>query len=243
MNGLPYYKAYPRDFLDGTIGMTLELKGAYRLVLDLIYMGGGALVDDARFIAGHLGCSVRAWNGYRKDLIMRGKISVENEIISNFRADKEMIITRSFQDKQRENASEPRKNKDLPLAVVKPKDSHTESETDKKETKGKNFGDFEAFWAVTPKKVGKYKAHAAYLKAVEKTDAGVLLDAMRAYAASRAGQDDQYTAHPATWLNAGRWNDAPPAPSKPKLPEHGDTRYKGEQRQTYRVTDGWVNEY
>ncbi|MFK5283859.1 DUF1376 domain-containing protein, partial [Lacticaseibacillus paracasei] len=56
MNGLPYYKAYPRDFIEGTIGMPFELKGAYRLLLDLIYMQGGRLPDDAKYISGLLGC-------------------------------------------------------------------------------------------------------------------------------------------------------------------------------------------
>jgi len=37
--------------------------------------------------------------------------------------------------------------------------------------KEKNIGDFDAFWSATPKKVGKDKAQAAYLKALEKTDA------------------------------------------------------------------------
>ncbi len=63
MNGLPYYPRYPRDFFDGTNGMSFELKGAYSLLLDLIYMCGGKLYDEPRFIAGHLNCSVRAWGG------------------------------------------------------------------------------------------------------------------------------------------------------------------------------------
>ncbi|MBC8717497.1 hypothetical protein [Ochrobactrum sp. Marseille-Q0166] len=42
-------KPYPRDFIEGTIGMSFELKAAYRLVLDLIYMQGGNLPDDARY--------------------------------------------------------------------------------------------------------------------------------------------------------------------------------------------------
>jgi hypothetical protein len=75
MNGLPYYKAYPRDFMEGTVGMRFELKAAYRLALDLIYMHGGTLPDDARYVAGALGCSVRAWNGYRAELIAMGKLT------------------------------------------------------------------------------------------------------------------------------------------------------------------------
>jgi len=130
MNGLPYYPRYPRDFFDGTNGMSFELKGAYAMLLDLIYMCGGQLYDEPRFIAGHMNCSVRAWGGYRAALIERGKITVKDGIISNFRADKELIIQRSFQDKQRINGSQPKKNKGLPEATAEPKASHTDTHTD-----------------------------------------------------------------------------------------------------------------
>ena len=131
MNGLPYYKAYPRDFFEGTVGFSFELKAAYRLVLDLIYQHGGALPDDARHIAGQLGCSVRAWNSYKAALIDAGKISADLGIISNFRADKELESLGSFREKQRQNASKPRKNKGLTAAVALPKGSHTDTDTDK----------------------------------------------------------------------------------------------------------------
>lgn len=113
MNGLPYYKAYPRDFLEGTAGLPFEVKAAFRLVLDLIYMHGGNLPDDRRYISGQLGCSVRKWSGIRLALIEAGKITVENDIISNFRADNLMIISRKYQDKQRENRSRSNKINDL----------------------------------------------------------------------------------------------------------------------------------
>lgn len=133
MNGLPYYKRYPRDFIDGTAGMAFELKGAYSLLLDLIYMQGGRLPDDPRYIAGLLGCSVRAWKGYREQLVSAGKILCETGIISNFRADKELIISGSFQEKQRENGSKPKKNNDLGEPVAKPKSNHTDTDTYKKD--------------------------------------------------------------------------------------------------------------
>jgi hypothetical protein len=34
---------------------------------------------------------------------------------------------------------------------------------------------------------------------------------MRRYAAERTGQNQQYTLHPATWLNKRRWEDEAPA--------------------------------
>lgn len=130
MNGLPYYKAYPRDFFDGTVGMEFEAKAAYRLLLDLIYQHGGRLADDPRFIAGQLGCSVRKWNSLRSDIIKAGKITALDGIISNFRADKELIILKLLQDKNRENRSRPNKNKDLRNSVVSPKTNHTDTDTD-----------------------------------------------------------------------------------------------------------------
>lgn len=124
MNGLPYYKAYPRDFIEGTIGMSFELKGAYRLVLDFIYMQGGNLPDDPRYISGLLGCSVRKWKSIRNALIEAGKIRVSGEFLTNERAVFELETLAKLQDKQAENASGPRKNKDL----EKPPLSHTEPE-------------------------------------------------------------------------------------------------------------------
>jgi len=123
MNGLPYYRAYPRDFLEGTVGLPFEVKCAYRVILDLIYLQNGRLPDDARYIAGQLGCSVRKWTAIREALIEASKITAEGGIISNFRADNEIETSRKFQDKQRENASNPKKNKGLP----EPKESHTSS--------------------------------------------------------------------------------------------------------------------
>lgn len=133
MNGLPYYKAYPRDFLDGTAGMEFEVKGAYRILLDLIYMHGGRLVDDPRFIAGHMGCSVKKWNGLRAAVIATGKIVVSGGYLGNLRADKELDSLKSFSDKQRENARQPRKNKSLEKATAEPRLSHTDTDTDKKQ--------------------------------------------------------------------------------------------------------------
>lgn len=126
MNGLPYYKAYPRDFIEGTIGMDFELKGAYRLVLDLIYMQGGNLPDDARYISGLLGCAVRRWKTIREELLARGKLEVVGDCLTNKRADKELEILRKFQSKQRENRARPNKNKDL----QSPPSDHTEPEAE-----------------------------------------------------------------------------------------------------------------
>lgn len=131
---LPYYKKYPRDFIEGTIGMSLELKGAYALILDLIYMQDGTLPDDARYISGLLGCTVKKWNIIRSTLIETNKIYVSGEFLANYRADKERETLRKFQQNQSEKASQPRKNNDLPQAVAMPARVKPEPEPNKDTT-------------------------------------------------------------------------------------------------------------
>ena len=128
MNGLPYYKRYPRDFIEGTVGMPFELKGAYAIVLDLIYLQRGKLPDDPHYISGVLGCSVRKWNQLRKQLIDSGKIVSENEIISNKRADKEEIILRKYSEQQAKKGRITKKNNDLRKSGEKPRLSQPEPE-------------------------------------------------------------------------------------------------------------------
>ena len=113
MNGLPYYKRFPRDFMEGTIGMPFDLKGAYALVLDLIYMQGGRLPDDARYIAGHLGCTTKAWTGYRAKLIEMGKLHLNGTHLTNNRADAELETLAKLSATQREKRLGKSKNKDL----------------------------------------------------------------------------------------------------------------------------------
>lgn len=234
MNGLPYYKAYPRDFIEGTIGMPFELKGAYRLLLDLIYMQGGRLPDDAKYISGLLGCSVRAWNKYRSDLIASGKIQADLGIISNFRADKELESLTSLQEKQREKASKPRKNNVLPLAVAQPKPSHTESDTEpylfgsNEPHKARVLSDkdsgFERFWAVYPLKKAKAAAEKNWLKAIKKTDPEIIIAAAAKYAQSR-DVSRGFVKYAQGWLTDERWNDSPE-----ELPIEPERHYGGHRR-------------
>lgn len=70
--------------------------------------------------------------------------------------------------------------------------------------------DFTAWYAIYPKHVGRGAAVNSYAKA-RKNGATVeeLIAGARRYAAERKGQEPQYTAAPATWLNQERWTDDP----------------------------------
>lgn len=89
MSERPFYKRYPSDFIAGTIGLSLEEKGAYSLILDLLYDRWSPIPDDPRYIAGVCGVSVRRWNAIRSKLIEAGKIIIHDGHIDNHRAEKE----------------------------------------------------------------------------------------------------------------------------------------------------------
>lgn len=94
MSRLNWHPRYHRAFLEGTQRLSLEERGCYTTILDLIYDRGGPIPDDARWLAGWMNCSVRKWNVIRSALIAAGKIIIEGEgddaVIRNERADVEI---------------------------------------------------------------------------------------------------------------------------------------------------------
>lgn len=74
---------------------------------------------------------------------------------------------------------------------------------------------FAELWQIWPRKVDKGHARMAYRRAIKKIDRAAILAGAKAYAATRAGQDQKYTVHLATWLNGERWADEQPAPPVP----------------------------
>jgi len=67
---------------------------------------------------------------------------------------------------------------------------------------------FEVFWQVYPRRVGKKAAYGAWKQAICETDAGLIIAAAERYAHD-PNREDQFTAHPQTWLRQGRWDDEP----------------------------------
>jgi hypothetical protein len=74
-------------------------------------------------------------------------------------------------------------------------------------------GEFDSWWKLYPRKVGKAEAAKVFPKvlakiATERCDAfDWLCEVTRVFAESPAGNAGKYTPHPASWLNAGRYDD------------------------------------
>lgn len=89
-------------------------------------------------------------------------------------------------------------------------ESESISESESEKRADAKTDDFDAFWAVYPRKVGKGDAKKAFAKV--KAPVSVLIAAVNTQKQSQQWLKDngQYIPNPATWLNQGRWEDELP---------------------------------
>lgn len=67
---------------------------------------------------------------------------------------------------------------------------------------------FQRFYQVYPRHVAKGAALRAWAKAVKVAAPDIIIAGAERYR-DDPNREDAYTAHPATWLNGGRWDDDP----------------------------------
>jgi uncharacterized protein YdaU (DUF1376 family) len=90
MGDIRWYKRDPDAALSGMSMLTLEERGAYNTILDLIYSREGNLPDDERTIVRWMGGNVRTWRRIRRRLIELGKLYVHGGMLHNGRSDREI---------------------------------------------------------------------------------------------------------------------------------------------------------
>ncbi|WP_454888682.1 DUF1376 domain-containing protein [Sphingobium indicum] len=86
MSANHWHKRYHSDALTGFMSLTLEERGAFQTILDLIYDRGGPITNNDRLLAGYMGVSLRKWAAIRDALTSKGKIAIEDGHITNRRA-------------------------------------------------------------------------------------------------------------------------------------------------------------
>jgi hypothetical protein len=127
-----------------------------------------------------------------------------------------------FRDAKREQRS--KKCADSPAASNSVKDSPTnstqaEAEAEAEEQKpsrakaarGKPSAECLTLYQAYPRHVAPAAAYRAIGKALQVKPFDYLIAAVNRYSKSVQGTDPQYIAHPATWFNAGRYDDEPSA--------------------------------
>lgn len=105
---------------------------------------------------------------------------------------------------------------------------------------------FDDFWAVYPRRVGKGQAQKSWDRAVNKLKImpSVIIGGAKRYAAEKKGSDQQYIAHPSTWLNGQRWLDEAGAaePEEPTFaPDAGKVAVLQANKRARELRDQLVN--
>lgn len=221
-----WFRFFPSKFMAGTRGLSANEVKVYISLLCRIYESNGPVANDPEVLATY--CEVRPSSfGKALDRLVRlGKLYLtDDDHLGNTTSDEEISRRASRSEiakRAAEKSAEKRQGKQRrPRADAKQTLSYIEEE--KEEERDTNVSlprakradlvpvsDFEAFWSLYPRKVGKGAAEKAYAKAVKLTTPDVLSEAAQALAAERNGKDPQYTPHPATWLNQRRWEDVKP---------------------------------
>jgi hypothetical protein len=98
---------------------------------------------------------------------------------------------------------------------------------------------FDEFWRTYPRRVGKDAAKKAWGQAAKRADVACILAGARRFAED-PNREPQFTAHPATWLNQGRWDDDP---LPPRVNGHAKPSTTDERvRQGLDLTAKYLNE-
>lgn len=82
--------------------------------------------------------------------------------------------------------------------------------------------DFDQWWSLYPRKVGKDAARRAYAKAVKRAAPAVIYEGLWLQLGALGMMnkpDGDYRPHPSTWLNRGSWEDRPEDVARPAMPQ------------------------
>ncbi|MBB3947070.1 uncharacterized protein YdaU (DUF1376 family) [Rhizobium skierniewicense] len=116
---MPYHRRYHGDALQGYRKLTLEQRGAYTTILDLIYDEAGPIERNERWLAGELNCSLRKAKALLDELIALRKIFITaGGKLSNHRAETEIQNSLNISRKRAENGSKRKDNQ--PVEREKP---------------------------------------------------------------------------------------------------------------------------
>lgn len=235
---LPYFRLYPTDYEAKTSHLTILEDGAYSRLLRLCWMTPGcSLPDDEEWIMRRVRArtpeEVEAVKLVLTEYFSREKQRVFNKrILEEYQHSSSRHAAASKNGKKggRPAKSPKTKEKDESYGLANEKLTGKLKKANQNQNQNHNNpqtpkGDFDAFWDLCPRKVGKAAARKSYDKAVKTVDPQKIADAMQAFAKSQAGKDPQYIPHPSTWLNAGRWDDDVQSDGGNRVsdhPEHGD---------------------
>jgi Protein of unknown function (DUF1376) len=236
-----FYRRDPAKALSGMVGLTLEERGVYNTVLDLLYSTWRPLEDDRAFIAGWCGAAPQKVNPIIRRLIEKGRLIAFEEAGRSYLSDsafeaeratvKGISETRSGRGKVGEKSEEvgQKSEKDTTSSIENTENQKVVALDKKREEKkespkppgGLFDSDFDYFWAAYPKKVAKPSAIKAFAKASKRKPVSDMVAAIERQKTSDRWRRG-FVKDPATWLNNDGWDDQlegmEPSPDGPLEP-------------------------
>ena len=212
---------YWGDYFGDTMHLTTEEHGAYLLLLGIYWRRAKPLPDDDRWLASVTKMTTKKWKMVRPNIIEFFDI-LDGHLIHK-RVEKEILKSSGRLNSARAagRAGGLAKSKLTTTTVTKGKEKPSAKRNGEIQ-KGDPLAippsldrlkeEFETWWQEVPLKVSKggaKGAEGAYKAARRKADAETLLAGIRAYAQAVDGKEQQFIAHPKTWLNQERWLDEP----------------------------------
>jgi uncharacterized protein YdaU (DUF1376 family) len=162
----PFFKFYPRDWLEATRDLSLEARGAYIDLICILMEMEGHLADNDKWISHQMHVSPRKWRALKGQLVEHEKIFIDDGKIVNERCLKELDALlnqqRNLSDsavKRERNKREtsakhpgnigedyekPNENKETHTTVVPLRARVLDSDSDLEEEKEKKRGDAHA---------------------------------------------------------------------------------------------------
>ena len=221
MAALPYIQLYPADYLADTAHLNAAQHGAYLLLIMNYWQTGAPLKDSNVRLANVARMSQQEWLETREMLEEFFDIKDGEWIHHRIERDLSGVYSKSKNASIAGKASaEARRIKRLTNVAtnVQRKANHTDTDTDTDTKKDQKLlspdkpddGMFSKFWSVYPNKKAKGAAEKAWAKA--KPDQLLFERIIQAVMKQRASEDwlkdgGKFIPHPASWLNAKRWDD------------------------------------
>ena len=217
MAALPYIPLYIADYLADTAHLTRAQSGSYLYLLMNYWQTGKALDNKGDRLAIVARMSPEEWAVEKPILAEFFTVKGNKWTHHRVEADLEKVFAKSKKasfagsESARKRANERITNVQQSSNHTKPS-NHTEADTeaDKKEKPSINkvdlSKDFQTFWQMYPRKVGKLAAQKSFEKAVKSATPQEIFEGVIRYQRN-CGSDPKFIAHPSTWLNEGRWMD------------------------------------
>jgi uncharacterized protein YdaU (DUF1376 family) len=224
MNEFPWFRFFPQDWLAGTSDLSAAERGVYITLLAVIYDRGGPIPRNDVSLGRRCGLPKAGFVRALESLIEAGKLTLNDGMISNERAEIELVERAKHSATQAKRAqSRWQKTKEkqqsenaaaMPEACQSQSHTHTQSLSSKENTrKARVLADqdqafIDECWTAIPKRRGD--ARKPFVQALTKAlrngaDREAIRRGIAAYAASEAGSSGEYRKGAAVWINNECW--------------------------------------